>query len=189
MAAFPIIDAHPPQCKAKRRDGMAKMTDKNALLEFIASGVLPRLRAAPHYESSSAKKADAIETQPENAAPITDKEAAADGRAVVNLFRHWKLTDAEARKLLGDMPSKTWARWKTGDVGQPSQDIQLRLGTLLGIHTALRCIYSEPEHGYEWIRTPKKAFCGKSALDVMKSGKITDLAQTRNYLDGERGAY
>ena len=168
---------------------MAVMTDKNTPMGLMTIDSLPWLRTAFRHVRGSAKGSDAANAQPEDVAPITDEEAAAAGRAVVNLFRRWKLTDDEARKLLGDMPSKTWARWKIGDVGQPSRDIQLRLGTLLGIHMALRCIHSKPEHGYEWIRAPKKAFRGKSALDVMMSGDIADLAQTRNYLDVERGAY
>ena len=59
---------------------------------------------------------------------ITDEEAAALARTTVNLFRAWELTDAEARTLLGDMAQRTWARWKTGDIGRIDQcsDLVLR---------------------------------------------------------------
>ena len=36
---------------------------------------------------------------------------------------------------------------------------------------------------------PNKAFDGKSALDVMMNGYLTDLMRVRNYLDAERGGW
>jgi hypothetical protein len=43
--------------------------------------------------------------------PITDDEAAAMFRAVVNLFRLWSITDEEAATLL-DLPVRTYRRWQ-----------------------------------------------------------------------------
>ena len=121
-------------------------------------------------------------------APITDEEAAATFRAALNLFRHWQLTDAQAAVLL-DLPARTYARWKAGDVGRIDRDGRARLSNLMGIHKALRVIFSEPARGYAWIRRPNEAFAGRSALDVMLNGEITDLMRVRRYLDAERGAW
>src|SRR3546814_2131848 len=43
--------------------------------------------------------------------PITQDEAAAMFRAVLNLFGKWELTDAQAATLL-DMPLRSYRRWK-----------------------------------------------------------------------------
>jgi hypothetical protein len=121
-------------------------------------------------------------------APITDEEAAATFRAALNLFRHWQLTDAQAAMLL-DLPPRTFARWKAGDVGRIDRDGKARLSNLMGIHKALRVVFSEPARGYAWIRQGNEAFGGRSALDVMLNGELTDLMRVRRYLDAERGAW
>ena len=120
---------------------------------------------------------------------ITEEEAAALARATVNLFRAWELTDAEARILLGDMAQRTWARWKAGDIGRIDRDLRARMAILMGIHKALRYLFSDPARGYAWIRKPNATFAGRSALDVMLRGEITDLIDLRAYLDAERGAW
>jgi hypothetical protein len=131
--------------------------------------------------------------QPVTARPdlpvITDEEAAALARATVNLFRAWDLSDLEARVLLGDMSQRTWARWKAGDIGRIDRDLRARMAILMGIHKALRYLFSEPARGYAWIRRPSDVFGGRSALDVMMRGEITDLIDLRAYLDAERGAW
>jgi hypothetical protein len=115
--------------------------------------------------------------------------AAALARATVALFRAWDLTDAEARTLLGDMAARTWARWTAGDIGRIDRDLRARMAILMGIHKALRTLFTDPARGYAWIRKPSTAFGGKSALDILLRGEITDLIDLRSYLDAERGAW
>ena len=50
-------------------------------------------------------------------------------------------------------------------------------------------LFTELARGYAWIRKPSEAFGGRSALDVMLRGEITDLIDLRAYLDAERGAW
>jgi uncharacterized protein (DUF2384 family) len=121
-------------------------------------------------------------------APITDDEAHAMFRACVNLFRLWQVSDAEAAVLL-DLPARTFARWKTGTIGRIGRDQKARLSNLMGIHKALRIIFREPARAYSWIKTPNHVFGGRSALDIMVSGELTDLMRVRRYLDAERGGW
>ena len=120
--------------------------------------------------------------------PITDEEAAAMFRAVLNLLRLWGVTDEEAATLL-DLPVRTFRRWKAGDLGRIDRDGKARLSNLLGIHKALRIIFREPQRGYAWIKAPNKALGNRTALDVMLGGELTDLMRVRRYLDTERGAW
>ncbi|MDX0524256.1 DUF2384 domain-containing protein [Sinorhizobium medicae] len=120
---------------------------------------------------------------------ITDAEAGALARAVVNLSRAWKLSDAESCILLGGMSPRTWARWKDGDIGRIDRDLRMRMAHLMGIHKGLRYLFKEAARGYAWIRKPNAAFGGFSALDLMLRGEISDLSALREWLDAERSAW
>lgn len=118
--------------------------------------------------------------------PITDAEGAALFRAAVNLFAKWEVTDEEAATFL-DLSLRTYRRWKAGQTGRMGRDTKARLSNLLGIHKALRILFTEPHRGYRWIKAPNAAFAGQSALGVMLGGDLTDLMRVRRYLDAERG--
>jgi len=128
----------------------------------------------------------ATEATPFTPEPITDEEAAAMFRAALNLFRLWGVTDHQAATLL-DLPRRTFARWKAGEVGRIGRDGKARLSNLMGIHKALRILFREAPRGHAWIKAPNDAFSGRSALDVMLGGEFTDLMRVRRYLDAERG--
>jgi hypothetical protein len=120
--------------------------------------------------------------------PITDAEGAAMFRAAVNLFRLWQLTDEQAAILL-DLPLTTFRRWRAGSLGRIGRDGKARLSNLMGIHKALRIVFSEKQRGYDWVKAPNTTFSGKSALQVMLGGELSDLMRVRRYLDAERGAW
>ena len=81
---------------------------------------------------------------------VTQAEAAAMLRAVVNLLRLWKVNDSQARVLLGQPSPSTFYRWKRGEIGAVPPDTVWRLGDLMGIHKALRHLFTEPERlGFE----------------------------------------
>ena len=131
--------------------------------------------------------------QPRSPAPpggdVSREEADAMLRAVLALFDRWGLTAAEARRLLGEPSERTYQRWRRGEVAAIPHDTVFRLGTLLGIHKALRYMFPSPERGYAWVRKPNAAFGGRSALDRMLQGAPTDIAGVRAYLDAERGGW
>ncbi len=125
---------------------------------------------------------------PFSSAPITDEEAAAMFRAALKIFRLWGVTDDQAAVLL-DAPRRTFARWKVGPLGRLGRDAKARLSNLMGIHKSLRIAFHEPARGYAWIKASNDAFGGRSALDVMLGGDLTDLMRVRRYLDAERGGW
>ncbi|KUL93636.1 hypothetical protein DK26_22765 [Bosea sp. WAO] len=122
------------------------------------------------------------------AGAITQEEAAAMFRAALNLFRLWGVSDEQAAILL-DQPVRSYRRWKAGEIGRIDRDGAARLSNLMGIHKALRLIFREPQRGYAWIKAGNEAFGGKSALEVMLGGELTDLMRVRRYLDAERGLW
>ena len=124
-----------------------------------------------------------------DAPEISDEEALAMQRAVINLFGHWDLTDAEACVLLGGIGARTYARWKAGQPGKAGVDLKARLSNLMGIHKALRLLFDAPERAYQWVKRPSEDFGGSSALDIMLGGQLTDLMRVRRYLDAQRGVW
>jgi Protein of unknown function (DUF2384) len=132
----------------------------------------------------------AIDTAPRDfhPDPITQEEAAAMFRAVMKLLALWSVTDEQAATLL-DMPLRTYRRWKAGDVGRIDRDGGARLSNLVGIHKALRIIFREPQRAYGWVNAANAAFDGRTALEVMLGGELTDLMRVRRYLDAERGGW
>jgi Protein of unknown function (DUF2384) len=121
--------------------------------------------------------------------PVTNEEAGAMFRAALRLFRHWGVSDVQAAVLL-NLQNRTFARWKAGTLGRlDDRDLKARLSNLMGIHKALRTVFVDASRGYLWIRTVNEAFGGRSALDVMLGGELTDLMRVRRYLDAERGVW
>ena len=118
---------------------------------------------------------------------ITEAETQAMQRAVINLFERWKLNESEAAALLGGINPRTYHRWKKGEYGRTSVDLNARLSNLMGIHKALRLLFKDALRGYEWIKKPNTTFAGRSALEVMLNGEFTDLLRIRHYLDTQRG--
>ena len=116
---------------------------------------------------------------------ISDQEGAAMARAVVRLFGHWGVTDRQATVILGGLSMRTYGRWKSGEVGRLDRDLKARLSNLMGIHKALRTIFTETSRAYSWVSLSNDTFDGRSALDVMMDGDLTDLMRVRRSLDAE----
>ena len=119
---------------------------------------------------------------------ISDEEARALARTTINLFRAWGLRDAEAQTLLGGMSTRTYSRWKAGEIVGVGRDLRMRMAHIMGIHKGLRYLFRDPARGYAWIRKPNANFDQNSALDIMLRGEMSDLELMREWLNAERGA-
>lgn len=126
---------------------------------------------------------------PDPASAFSQAEIRAMQRAVVNLFERWGLTDDQASRLLGDISVRTYQRWKAGAPGRAGIDLAERMSNLLGIHKALRLLFRDAQRGYRWVTRANTDFGGRSALEVMLDGRITDLMRVRRYLDARRGQW
>ena len=120
---------------------------------------------------------------------VTEEEAQAMLRAVLTLLDKWDLRREQKLVLLGGPSERTLQRWQAGAVGPLPRDTVFRLGDLLGIHKALRFMFTDPGQAYAWVKRPNTAFGGKSALDVMLQGAPADISRVRAYLDAERAAW
>jgi len=120
---------------------------------------------------------------------VIDEEARAMLRSVLNLLDKWQLSKQQKLVLLGAPSERTFQRWRAGEIGPLPNDTVHRLGDLLGMHKALRYMFTDHARAYAWVKRPNEAFGGRPALDVMLQGAPSDISRIRAYLDAERGGW
>ena len=119
-----------------------------------------------------------------------DRLAAAGLRAFERIAQAWGLSVDEQLCLLGAPPRSTYFAWrKHPDKATLPRDTLERLSNLLGIYKSLQILLPDAVVADAWLRKPNSAppFGGRSALDRMLAGNVSDLNLVRRYLDGVRG--
>lgn len=118
---------------------------------------------------------------------ITPDKVAAAMRAFFRIVDAWQVGTDEARVLLGRPGRSTFFKWKRGEVRTVPHDTIQRISYLLGIYKCLQILFKVPAQADSWIDRGNAAFAGRSALERMLGGDVTDLAAVRGYLDAVRG--
>ena len=110
-------------------------------------------------------------------------------RAFSNIAERWGLSIADQLKLLGIASRSTYFKWRREQAPRLPQDTLERLSYLLGIYKALQILLPDPAAADAWVRKPNSApmFAGRSALERMLAGNVSDLNAVRRYLDSARG--
>ena len=134
-----------------------------------------------------------LETRKTPPAPDLQSPTAAVAalRTFFNIVLAWELGNAEQQRLLG-CGRTMFFDWKAGRVKSGLDGATLeRLSHVFGIYAALQILLPQPERANAWIRKPNSAplFGGRSALDRMLGGQVSDLFVVRQYLDAQRGGW
>ncbi|MBV8149116.1 MAG: DUF2384 domain-containing protein [Candidatus Eremiobacteraeota bacterium] len=111
-------------------------------------------------------------------------------RAFERLADAWELSNDERRRLLGDLPSSTYFKYRRApEAARLNRDTLERISHLLGIFKSINVLLPRKESADAWIRRPNAAslFKGRSALDYILSGGFAALVDVRRYLDTQRG--
>ncbi len=117
--------------------------------------------------------------------------SAAGLRAFARIAEAWGLSVDEQICLLGAPARSTFFAWrKQPDKASLPRDTLERLSNLLGIYKSLQILLPDAAAADAWVRKPNSApiFGGRSALQQMLAGNVSDLNLVRRYLDGARGA-
>ena len=116
--------------------------------------------------------------------------AAAGLRAFAGIAQAWGLSVEEQLALLGQPPRSTYFSWrKQPEKAALPRDTLERLSNILGIYKSLQILLPDAAAADAWVRQPNLAtpFAGRSALQRMLAGNVSDLNLVRRYLDGVRG--
>ena len=110
-------------------------------------------------------------------------------RLFLNVASLWELKVDERRAILGDISAATYHNWKKGEVGTLTRDQLERISLVLGILKGLRLVFASDESAIRWLKSENTdfEFAGRSPLEHMTGGSISDLFRVRQYLDAWRG--
>jgi hypothetical protein len=128
--------------------------------------------------------------RPQTHPPGVDRMAAAGLRAFGRMAEAWGLNVDEQIRLLGEPARSTFFAWrKHPEKASLPRDTLERLSNLLGIWKSLQILLPDTAAADAWVRRPNAAplFGGRSALEHMLGGNVSDLNLVRRYLDGVRG--
>ena len=105
----------------------------------------------------------------------------------------WGLTEQQRRLILGYPSRSTFHNWckQAREHGSITLDVDVltRISAILGIHQALRVLFTEECEGVAWLRQPHNAcpFGGNPPLDLATNGTQDGLMTIRRFLDAARG--
>ncbi len=129
-------------------------------------------------------------------APLIDltdrdtRERLSDGaaRAFFRIMETWKISDTQAKALLGGMSNGAFYTLKKGGGKRLDEDRIRRISYLVGIFKALNILYDQ-ELADKWISLPNsnRIFGGKAPLDYMLRGGLPAFLTVRRLLDARRG--
>ncbi len=129
-------------------------------------------------------------TLPRESAPDLHAMGAAGLRAFERIAVAWGLSVDDQLRLLGDPPRSTFFAWrKAPDKANVPRDMLERLSNILGIYKSLQILLPAPAAADAWVRQSNDApmFGGRTALERMLAGNMSDLNLVRRYLDSVRG--
>ena len=109
-------------------------------------------------------------------------------QAFFRVMELWRVTNEQAQVLLGNPSRSTFYGWKKAQGGPLPRDAFERISYVLGIYKALQILFVDNLQADSWISKPNDAFGGRSALERMAAGNISDLYAVRAYLDYVRGS-
>ena len=122
--------------------------------------------------------------------PVSEPQIAQAGlRTFFRIAALWELSVDDQLTLLGSPARSTYFKWKREGAESLPRDVLERISYVLGIYKDLQLLLPDEEAADTWVRRPNDAapFGGRTALDRMLSGNVSDLYEVRRYLDAERG--
>jgi hypothetical protein len=114
-------------------------------------------------------------------------------RSFIVIADLWALSQDERLLVLGLPSRSTYYGWvkaaRDGDDVTLPTDTLLRISAVLGIHKALRILFSADAEGLRWLRDPHAAlpFGGQAPIALVLGGTQDGLMMVRRFLDAARG--
>jgi hypothetical protein len=131
-----------------------------------------------------------LDQAPNLADPEERGRLSANGiKAFVNIADRWKLSEIQARSLLGGIASSTFHAWKSKPEGKRlDQDTLMRISLTIGIFKALNIYFGKP-WADRWITLENRGnpFTGNAPINYMIRHGQPGMVEVRRMLDAWRG--
>lgn len=110
-------------------------------------------------------------------------------KAFFNIMEVWKVRDADARILLGDMSNGSFYALKKDPTKPLDTEKLRRISYLVGIFKALNILHGE-ELADKWMRlsNSNRIFAGMTPLEYLMRGGLPAFETLRRLLDARRGS-
>lgn len=108
-------------------------------------------------------------------------------RAFARIADAWGLDDHQQLAILGRPLGEAFAQLEEGTSDDLFPETLERISCVLGIYRALHILFPQQQQADSWIRRPNTGgpFRGSTALSLMCSGRLVDLAVVREYLEAQ----
>ncbi len=120
---------------------------------------------------------------------VREKLSGSAIKAFVKIAGKWRLTESQARGLLGGIASSTFHTWKSDPNNQRlTQDTLLRISLVIGIYKALHIYFGE-SWADRWVTLGNRGsmFAGTAPIEYMIRQGQPGMGQVRRMLDAWRG--
>lgn len=112
-------------------------------------------------------------------------------KAFVNIAEKWRLSEVQARGLLGGVASSTFHEWKTNSkTKRLNQDTLTRISLVIGIYKALNIYFGKP-WADRWVTLENRGplFSGVAPIHYMLRLGQPGMTEVRRMLDSCSGKY
>lgn len=108
-------------------------------------------------------------------------------RGFTQIAKAWGLSDTEASAVLNRSLDDAFAQVAAGKLDEGWPETFQRLSYVLGIYKALHILFPSAQQANGWVRRPNNGvrFKGGTALDLMCTSRLNDLAAVREYLEAQ----
>jgi len=106
-------------------------------------------------------------------------------RAFAQISKAWSLTESEQSALLAQPAWAANAMLSSAQSVEVPRETLERISYILGIYRAVHTIFPNKQQADAWVRrrNSDSLFHGASALALMCSGRLDDLAAVRQHLE------
>ncbi len=112
-------------------------------------------------------------------------------KTFINIAEKWRLSEAQARGLLGGVASSTFYEWKTNSkTKRLNQDTLTRISLVTGIYKALNIYFGKP-WADRWVTLENRRplFSGTAPIHYMLRRGQPGMMEIRRMLDSWSGGH
>jgi hypothetical protein len=106
---------------------------------------------------------------------------------LLSIFDRWQIADKEAVVFLGSDNVEFVNDLRKGSIGLGNRDAKDRARIIMRIYEGVHSLMRSADAERSWIRAPLPALNGRTVLDIMRDGSMSDLIYINQFVDYVNG--